>query len=37
MAKDASMRAFKCPTCSAPLEPESGTLTMKCPIVGEPL
>jgi sugar lactone lactonase YvrE/DNA-directed RNA polymerase subunit RPC12/RpoP len=34
MAKDASMRAFKCPTCGAPLEPESGTLTMKCPYCG---
>lgn len=34
MAKDASMRAFKCPTCGAPLEPEAGTLTMKCPYCG---
>ncbi len=34
MAKDVSMRAFKCPTCGAPLEPESGTLTMKCPYCG---
>ncbi len=34
MAKDASMRAFKCPTCGAPLEPETGTLTMKCPYCG---
>ncbi len=34
MAKDASMRAFKCPSCGAPLEPESGTLTMKCPYCG---
>lgn len=34
MAKDASMRAFKCPTCGAPLEPEIGTLTMKCPYCG---
>jgi len=34
MAKDASMRAFKCPTCGAPLEPESGTLTMKCSYCG---
>ena len=25
------MRAFKCPSCGAPLEPEIGTLTMKCP------
>ncbi len=31
MAQDASMRAFKCPSCGAPLEPETGTLTMKCP------
>ena len=31
MAKEASMRAFKCPSCGAPLEPEVGTLTMKCP------
>ncbi len=34
MTKDASMRAFKCPTCGAPLEPETGTLTMKCPYCG---
>ncbi len=34
MAKDVSMRAFKCPTCGAPLEPEMGTLTMKCPYCG---
>lgn len=34
MAKDASMRAFKCPTCGAPLEPEIGTLTMKCSYCG---
>jgi predicted RNA-binding Zn-ribbon protein involved in translation (DUF1610 family) len=34
MAKDTSMRAFKCPSCGAPLEPESGTLTMKCPYCG---
>ncbi len=31
MAKDASIRAFKCPTCGAPLEPEAGSFTMKCP------
>ncbi len=31
MAKEASIRAFKCPSCGAPLEPEVGTLTMKCP------
>jgi DNA-directed RNA polymerase subunit RPC12/RpoP len=34
MPKDASMRAFKCPTCGAPLEPETGTLTQKCPYCG---
>ncbi len=34
MPKDASMRAFKCPSCGAPLEPEVGTLTMKCPYCG---
>lgn len=34
MAKDASMRAFKCPSCGAPLEPETGTLTMKCSYCG---
>lgn len=34
MAKDASVRAFKCPSCGAPLEPEVGTLTMKCPYCG---
>ncbi len=34
MAKDASIRAFKCPSCGAPLEPEVGTLTMKCSYCG---
>ncbi len=34
MPKDASVRAFKCPSCGAPLEPEIGTLTMKCPYCG---
>jgi predicted RNA-binding Zn-ribbon protein involved in translation (DUF1610 family)/sugar lactone lactonase YvrE len=34
MANDASVRAFKCPSCGAPLEPETGTLTMKCPYCG---
>lgn len=34
MAKDSSMRAFKCPSCGAPIEPETGTLTMKCPYCG---
>ena len=31
IAKNSSMRAFKCPSCGAPLEPEIDTLTMKCP------
>jgi sugar lactone lactonase YvrE/DNA-directed RNA polymerase subunit RPC12/RpoP len=30
MSSNVSVRAFKCPTCGAPLEPEAGTLTMKC-------
>jgi predicted RNA-binding Zn-ribbon protein involved in translation (DUF1610 family) len=34
MAKEASMRAFKCPSCGAPLEPEVDSLTMKCPYCG---
>src|SRR5215468_5397615 len=34
MAKDSSIRAFKCPTCGAPLEPEAGTLTQKCSYCG---
>lgn len=34
LANDASVRAFKCPSCGAPLEPENGTLTMKCPYCG---
>jgi sugar lactone lactonase YvrE len=34
MPKDASIRAFKCPSCGAPLEPEIGTLTMKCSYCG---
>lgn len=34
MAIDPTMRAFKCPSCGAPLEPEVGTLTMKCPYCG---
>src|SRR5258708_25854857 len=34
MAKDSSIRAFKCPTCGAPLQPEAGTLTMKCSYCG---
>ncbi len=31
MANDSSIRAFKCPTCGAPLEPEPGKSSMKCP------
>lgn len=34
MASNISVRAFKCPSCGGPLEPESGTLTMKCPYCG---
>src|SRR5258708_2300347 len=34
MANDASMRAFKCPTCGAPLEPVQGAITMKCGYCG---
>lgn len=34
MAANPSLRAFKCPTCGAPLEPEVGTLTMKCSYCG---
>lgn len=34
MAKNPSIRAFKCPSCGAPQEPESGTLTMKCGYCG---
>src|SRR5258707_10825995 len=35
MAKDTSIRAFKCPSCSAPLEPQPGKTTMKCQYCGE--
>ncbi len=31
MPSDSSIRAFKCPTCGAPLNPEPGQATMKCP------
>ena len=34
MASDASVRAFKCPTCGAPLEPQQGALTVKCGYCG---
>jgi DNA-directed RNA polymerase subunit RPC12/RpoP len=34
MSTNVSVRAFKCPTCGAPLEPEAGTLTMKCSYCG---
>jgi len=34
MANDSSIRAFKCPTCGAPLEPQAGALTMKCNYCG---
>lgn len=34
MAKDASIRAFKCPACGAPLEPERGVSSMKCNYCG---
>ncbi len=34
MPPDVSVRAFKCPTCGAPLQPEAGTLTMKCSYCG---
>lgn len=34
MASDASVRAFKCPTCGAPLEPPQGALTVKCGYCG---
>jgi len=34
MASDSSIRAFKCPTCGAPLEPQVGALTMKCNYCG---
>ena len=34
MPNDSSIRAFKCPTCGAPLEPQAGALTMKCTYCG---
>ncbi len=34
MPSDLSIRAFKCPTCGAPLEPQAGALTMKCGYCG---
>ncbi len=35
MANDSSIRAFKCPACGAPLEPERGKSSMKCSYCGE--
>jgi hypothetical protein len=34
MSHSMSLRAFKCPSCGAPQEPEAGTLTMKCGYCG---
>ena len=34
MPGDSSIRAFKCPTCGAALEPQAGALTMKCTYCG---
>ncbi|HEY5982177.1 MAG TPA: hypothetical protein VIU38_01775 [Anaerolineales bacterium] len=34
MPSSLSLRAFKCPSCGAPQEPEAGTLTMKCGYCG---
>ena len=34
MTQNLSVRAFKCPSCGAPQEPEPGTLTMKCGYCG---
>lgn len=34
MTQNFSVRAFKCPSCGAPQEPEAGTLTMKCGYCG---
>jgi DNA-directed RNA polymerase subunit RPC12/RpoP len=34
MPANLSIRAFKCPSCGAPQEPEAGTLTMKCSYCG---
>ncbi len=34
MANDSSIRAFKCPACGAPLEPERGVSSMKCNYCG---
>ena len=34
MANNSSIRAFKCPTCGAALEPQTGALTMKCNYCG---
>jgi tripartite motif-containing protein 71 len=35
MTNDSSIRAFKCPTCGGPLEPEPGMTSMKCPYCSE--
>ncbi len=34
MANDSSIRAFKCPTCGAPLEPQGDAASMKCGFCG---
>jgi DNA-directed RNA polymerase subunit RPC12/RpoP len=34
MANDNSIRAFKCPTCGAPLEPSPGVESLKCSYCG---
>jgi DNA-directed RNA polymerase subunit RPC12/RpoP len=34
MPQNLSVRAFKCPSCGAPQEPEPGSLTMKCSYCG---
>ncbi len=35
MAKDASIQAFKCPTCGAPLKPGPGESSIKCHYCGD--
>lgn len=34
MSNDISLEVFKCPTCGAPLNPEKGASSMKCPYCG---